>query len=323
MALRLTLALLMLAVTIVVVGRRVGWLTRLIRSGQPAPGRTDRIGERLQAPARRGVRPAAAAASGAVPGIAHFFTFWGFVILGAHDRRGVRRAGDQPGLRVPDLRARPLARASSRTSSPSRCCVGDHLVRDQPAAQRARAQAARASRFYGSHTGPAWVILGMIALVVITLLLYRGAQYNTGHFPCGTSKAPFASYAVAQAARRRRLQPGPRDVLPARADGRDLRLHDHRRLLQAPAHRDRAAQRADQARARRPRPAAAGDRRRRASRSTSPTSRTCPRTPCSARARSRTSPGRATSTSRPAPSAAAASPSARPGTPASRCRRSS
>ena len=49
MALRLTLALLMLAVTIVVAGRRVGWLTRLIRSGQPAPGRTDRIGDRLRA----------------------------------------------------------------------------------------------------------------------------------------------------------------------------------------------------------------------------------------------------------------------------------
>ena len=41
----------------------------------------------------------------------------------------------------------------------------------------------------------------------------------------------------------------------------------------------------------------------------------------SAGARSRTSPGRASSTSPPAPSAAAARPSARPGTPASRCRR--
>ncbi len=57
----------------------------------------------------------------------------------------------------------------------------------------------RSSRFYGSHTGPAWVILGMIALVVITLLLYRGAQYNTGHFPFGRSKWPFASYLVAKA----------------------------------------------------------------------------------------------------------------------------
>ena len=43
----------------------------------------------------------------------------------------------------------------------------------------------------------------------------------------------------------------------------------------------------------------------------------------SAAARSRTSPGRACSTSRPAPSAAAARASARPGTPASRCPRSS
>ena len=44
----------------------------------------------------------------------------------------------------------------------------------------------------------ALVILGMITLVIVTLVLYRGAQYNTGHFPFGTSKAPFASYAVAQ-----------------------------------------------------------------------------------------------------------------------------
>ena len=41
----------------------------------------------------------------------------------------------------------------------------------------------RASRFFGSHTGAAWVVLGMIFLVVATLLLYRGAQINTGVFP--------------------------------------------------------------------------------------------------------------------------------------------
>jgi Fe-S oxidoreductase len=43
----------------------------------------------------------------------------------------------------------------------------------------------RESRFYGSHTGPAWVILAMITAVVVTLLLYRGAQINAGHFPYG------------------------------------------------------------------------------------------------------------------------------------------
>src|ERR1700689_3982438 len=41
----------------------------------------------------------------------------------------------------------------------------------------------RESRFYGSHLGAAWAVLFMISMVIITLLLYRGAQINTGHFP--------------------------------------------------------------------------------------------------------------------------------------------
>jgi Fe-S oxidoreductase len=41
----------------------------------------------------------------------------------------------------------------------------------------------RASRFFGSHTRAAWLVLGMIFLVIATLLLYRGAQINTGVFP--------------------------------------------------------------------------------------------------------------------------------------------
>ena len=41
----------------------------------------------------------------------------------------------------------------------------------------------RKSRFFGSHTRAAWVVLGMIFLVIATLLLYRGAQINTGVFP--------------------------------------------------------------------------------------------------------------------------------------------
>ena len=41
----------------------------------------------------------------------------------------------------------------------------------------------RKSRFYGSHTGAAWLVLAGIFLVVATLLLYRGAQIDTGVFP--------------------------------------------------------------------------------------------------------------------------------------------
>ena len=55
----------------------------------------------------------------------------------------------------------------------------------------------RASRFYGSHTGAAWVILGMITAVIVTLLLYRAAQINTGHFPY--KSGAFASEWLAKA----------------------------------------------------------------------------------------------------------------------------
>jgi Fe-S oxidoreductase len=55
---------------------------------------------------------------------------------------------------------------------------------------------ARKSRFYGSHTRAAWGVLGMIALVILTLIGYRGAQENTGDFPYGKSWWPFASRAV-------------------------------------------------------------------------------------------------------------------------------
>jgi len=194
-ALRLTLALLMLAVTIVVAGRRVGWLTRLVRSGQPAPGRTDRMGERLRAQLvevfgqRRLLR-------WSVPGIAHFFTFWGFIVL------AITIVEAYGALVISEDFAFPFfghARWLGFLEDFFAVAVLVALIifatlRLVNAPDREH----RASRFYGSHTGPAWVILGMIALVIVTLLLYRGAQYNTGHFPFGTSKAPFASYAVAQ-----------------------------------------------------------------------------------------------------------------------------
>jgi Fe-S oxidoreductase len=41
----------------------------------------------------------------------------------------------------------------------------------------------RRSRFAGSHTGAAWLVLAGIFGVIATLLLYRGAQINTGVFP--------------------------------------------------------------------------------------------------------------------------------------------
>ena len=195
MALRLTLALLMLAVTLVVAGRRVGWLTRLVRSGQPAPGRTDRMGERLRAQLvevfgqRRLLR-------WSVPGIAHFFTFWGFLVLGITIVEAYGALVISEDFAFPFFgHARWLGFLEDFFAvAVLVALIVFAVLRLVNAPEREH----RASRFYGSHTGPAWVILGMITLVVVTLLLYRGAQYNTGHFPFGSSKAPFASYAVAQ-----------------------------------------------------------------------------------------------------------------------------
>ena len=65
--------------------------------------------------------------------------------------------------------------------------------------KNAPARKSRASRFYGSHTGAAWLVLFMIFNVIWTLFLYRGAQINTGVFPFQEDGWwPFASRAVAE-----------------------------------------------------------------------------------------------------------------------------
>src|SRR6476619_7455283 len=185
----------MLAVTLVVAGRRVGWLTRLVRSGRPAPGRTDRMGERLRAQLvevfgqRRLLR-------WSVPGIAHFFTFWGFIVLAITIVEAYGALVISEDFAFPFFgHARWLGFLEDFFAVAVLVAL---IVFATLRLVNAPDREHRASRFYGSHTGPAWVILGMIALVIVTLLLYRGAQYNTGHFPFGSSKAPFASYAVAQ-----------------------------------------------------------------------------------------------------------------------------
>ncbi|MFN2518236.1 MAG: (Fe-S)-binding protein [Jatrophihabitantaceae bacterium] len=192
---RLTLALLMLVVTAAVAGRRIFWLTKLIRSGRPAPGRTDGMNERLQAQIVE-VLGQRKLLKWSAPGLAHFFTFWGFIVLGLTIIEAFGALVISRDFAIPLVgHGQWLGFLEDFFAVAVLLGIGWFAInrlRDAPARRQ------RASRFYGSHTGPAWVILGMIFLVVATLLLYRGAQYNTGHFPFGESKAPFASYAVAK-----------------------------------------------------------------------------------------------------------------------------
>ena len=160
-------------------GQRAERITRLVASGQPAPDRFKGAWARLRAElvevfGQRKLlkRP--------IPGLAHFFTFWGFVIL-------LTTIAEAYGELFSDTFALPvighspvlgfLQDLTAVAVLVSLAVFAVIRVRQSPA------RLGRASRFYGSHTGQAWVILGMIALVIVTLLTYRGARAARGTFP--------------------------------------------------------------------------------------------------------------------------------------------
>jgi Fe-S oxidoreductase len=195
-ALRLTITLLMLVVTAVIAGRRGTWLVRLIRSGRPAPGRTDDINARVGDEITE-VLGQRKLLKWSVPGTAHFLTFWGFIVLFITIIEAFGALTISQDFAFPWFgHARWLGFLEDLFAvAVLLAVIAFAIMRLRQAPERQH----RASRFYGSHTGAAWAVLGMIFLVVVTMLLYRGAQYNTGHFPWGQSKAPFASYLVSRA----------------------------------------------------------------------------------------------------------------------------
>ena len=77
---RLILGLSMTAIVGLLALKRVWWLYQLVMSGQPATGRTDELGTRIwtQVAEVFGQRKLL---KWSLPGLAHFFTMWGFFIL--------------------------------------------------------------------------------------------------------------------------------------------------------------------------------------------------------------------------------------------------
>ena len=183
MALRIVVGLALTAVAAVLAGRRMWWLYRVARSGQPAPERIAAVREHPG----RDVEVQASEVVGqrkllrwSVPGTAHALTFWGFIVLLLTIIEAYGALFDRsfaiPGIGhwafigfVEDLFAVGVL-AGIITFAIIR-------LRTSPARE------GRESRFAGSHTGAAWFVLLMIFLVIATLLLYRGAQINTGFFP--------------------------------------------------------------------------------------------------------------------------------------------
>jgi Fe-S oxidoreductase len=183
LALRIIIGLALTVVAAAIAGRRLYWLYRLATSGQPAP---ERIAALREHPGR-GAETQVTEVFGqrkllqwTVPGIAHFMTFWGFIILllTIIEAYGAlfSKTFAIPGIGhwafvgfIEDLFAVAVL-VGLATFTVIR-------LRNNPKTE------GRRSRFAGSHTGAAWLVLGLIFLVIATLLIYRGAQINTGDFP--------------------------------------------------------------------------------------------------------------------------------------------
>ncbi|HSZ28675.1 MAG TPA: (Fe-S)-binding protein, partial [Pseudonocardiaceae bacterium] len=175
--------LVLTVVALAVAGRRLWWLRKLALSGQPAPERLEYAKTHVATDLKTQLSEVIGQRKllrWSVPGAAHAATFWGFIVLLLTI---IEAYGDLfsrtfaiPGIGhwafigfIEDLVAVGVL-AGIITFTVIR-------LRNNPHTE------GRKSRFYGSHTGAAWLVLAMIFLVIATLLIYRGAQINTGVFP--------------------------------------------------------------------------------------------------------------------------------------------
>ena len=165
------------AITIVLLAFALkrGWfLINLGRAGKPAVGRTADAPKRVEAEATE-VLAQRKLLKWTVPGVAHFFAFWGFMILGI---TVVTAFGELviENFHIPIIGTWQVVRFMEDLFAVL-VLIGIVMfaiirLTNNPAKQ------GRWSRFFGSHTKGAWLVLLMIFLVVVTLLTYRGAKVN-------------------------------------------------------------------------------------------------------------------------------------------------
>ena len=181
---RLIVGLGMTALVLVFAARRVLWLTNLIRSGQKTGdehGRKDNLGTRITTQIKE-VFGQTRLLRWSIPGLAHFFTMWGFFILASVYLEAYGLLFN-PRFHIP-----LIGRWNLLGFLQDFFAVAVLLGIITFAIIRLRSEPkehGRESRFYGSHTGGAWLILFMIFNVIWTYALVRGAAVNTGTLPYG------------------------------------------------------------------------------------------------------------------------------------------
>ncbi len=179
----LVIGLLMNVIALPIVAQRVVFLNRLITSGQPAPGRVEGVTGRLGAAAKRQVVEVFGQKKllkWSLPGAAHFFVFWAFLILGTVYIEAYGALFDED-FAIPVIGHWPvlgflqdfialMALAGIITFA---------IIRLRNSPERL----GRRSRFKGSHLTGAWVVLFMIFNVIWSLFLFRGAASALGNLP--------------------------------------------------------------------------------------------------------------------------------------------
>jgi Fe-S oxidoreductase len=180
----LVLGLVINAIALPIAGRRVVWLYRLITSGQPAPDRIEGVTGRTG----RAVRNQLVEVFGqrrllkwTVPGAAHFFVFWAFVILATVylEAYGVMLGPDD--FAIPLVgHWEVLGFLQDFIAVAALISLGVFAwIRFQQDPEKL----GRKSRFKGSHLGGAWLVLFMIFNVIWTMFLFRGAASALGNLP--------------------------------------------------------------------------------------------------------------------------------------------
>ncbi len=193
MLVRLIIGLVATVIAFAIAGRRVLFLYRLTRSGQPAPERIaaakndvggDVKGQVVEVLGQRRLLKWTG------PGLAHFFVMWAFfVLLTVYiEAYGALLFGLD--FHIP-LIGRWAVLGFLQDFIAVAALLGliaFAIIRIKDSPKRLD----RASRFKGSHLGGAWLILFMIFNVIWTMFLFRGAGVATGNFPYGN--AAFASH---------------------------------------------------------------------------------------------------------------------------------
>ncbi len=181
MLIRLTVGMGMTLVVLALAARRVLFLFKLVTSGQPAPGHTDDPGRRIWTEIAE-VFGQRRLLKWSLPGLAHFFTMWGFFILLTVY---IEAYGFlfQPNFHIPVI-GRWNALGFLQDFFATAVFLGITtfaIIR----LTRSPRDIGRMSRFYGSHTGGAWLVLFMIFNVIWTYVLVRGSAVNNGTLPYG------------------------------------------------------------------------------------------------------------------------------------------